>query len=338
MYKSFHAVAEDRPGPIWRQQFHAAWPAVRAWYLREGLAGRPTPAEGRAALERHMPEMVAIYDQLCRLAGDDEIAHRALSGVNPPRVIPGCSQAAWLGAGGPALLRNYDFDLDFTTGIIERTRWAGRRVIAMREAFWGCLDGMNEDGLSLSLTFGGSRAHGPGIAMPMVLRYVLETCRTTEAAVAKLLSIPVPMAQNVTVLDSRGKVATVFTGPDRAPAATDRMFCTNHQEAIVWPEMAAASRTLEREAHLGREIAAHGMTLERLAGSLLAPPLYQLVEDHRFATVYSALYRPAEGRVDYFWPGHPWRQSFEGFSEGSYTHRYLPVEATPAAAGIWAGI
>src|SRR5262249_43316941 len=108
MHKTFHAVAEDLPGPIWRQQFHAIWPEARAWYRKEGLAARPTIAEGRTALERYMPEMVAIYDRLCHLVGDDEIAHRALSGLSPPAVISGCSQTAWLGAGGPALLRNYD--------------------------------------------------------------------------------------------------------------------------------------------------------------------------------------------------------------------------------------
>jgi Predicted choloylglycine hydrolase len=101
MQKTFYAVAEERPGPIWRQQFHGIWPDVRAWYLKEGLAARPTPAEGRATLARYMPEMVEIYDLLCRLAGDDEVAHRMLSGVNPPPVITGCSQTAWLGAGGP---------------------------------------------------------------------------------------------------------------------------------------------------------------------------------------------------------------------------------------------
>ena len=75
---------------------------------------------------------------------------------------------------------------------MEMTRWFGRRVIAMREAFWGCLDGMNEDGLAVSLTFGGRKAHGPGIAMPMVLRYVLETCRSTKEAVAKPPPFPCP--------------------------------------------------------------------------------------------------------------------------------------------------
>jgi predicted choloylglycine hydrolase len=332
MQKTFYAVAEARPGPIWRQQFHAAWPDVRAWYLKQGLAARPTPAEGRATLARYMPEMVEIYDLLCRLAGDDEIAHRALSGVNPPPVIAGCSQTAWLGAGGPALLRNYDFETGFTTGIMEMTRWFGRRVIAMREAFWGCLDGMNEDGLAVSLTFGGRKAHGPGIAMPMVLRYVLETCRSTKEAVAKLTAIPVPMAQNVTVLDRGGDVATVFTGCDRTPVVTSRRLCTNHQEAVAWPEMAAASRTLEREAHLGHLVETPGMTLPRLAGALLKPPLYTVNEEHGFATVYSAVYRPAEGAVDYVWPGKTWRQSFAGFTEGSHTQRYTPIPLSIAAS------
>ncbi len=327
MQKTFHAVAEDRPGPIWRQQFHAAWPHVRAWYLQDGLAARPTPAEGRAALIHYMPEMVPIYDQLCLLAGDDEVAHRLLSGLNPPRVIAGCSQAAWLGAGGPALLRNYDFALDYTTGIVEMTRWSGRRVIAMREVFWGCLDGMNEDGLALSLTFGGRQAHGKGIAMPLVLRYVLETCATTREAVAKLTAIPVPMAQNVTVVDRAGDVATVFTGPDRAAVATDRRLCTNHQETVTWPEMAAASRTLEREAHLARLLADPALSLGELAGALFRPELYVVLPEHRFATVYSSLYRGGEGTVDFLWPGHRWHQGFGHFREGSYTHHYLPAAA-----------
>jgi predicted choloylglycine hydrolase len=201
----------------------------------------------------------------------------------------------------------------------------------MREGFWGCLDGMNEDGLALSLTFGGRSAHGPGIAMPMVLRYVLETCRSTREAVAKLLAIPVPMAQNVTVIDRGGDVATVFTGSDRTPAATARILCTNHQEAVAWPEMAAASRTLEREAHLAHLVETRDMTLPRLAASLLEQPLYAVIEAHGFATVYSAVYRPGEGAVDYVWPGRTWPQSFQHFTEGSYTHRYTPAP-TPIPA------
>jgi predicted choloylglycine hydrolase len=92
---------------------------ARTWYLKEGLAARPTPTEGRDALARHMPELLPIYDTLCGLAGTDEVAHRMLSNYDPPPVIAGCSQAAWIGAGGPALVRNYDFDVAFTTRCIE---------------------------------------------------------------------------------------------------------------------------------------------------------------------------------------------------------------------------
>ena len=279
-----------------------------------------------------MPEMVAIYDLLCRLAGDDEVAHRALSGVNPPPVIAELQPGRLARCRRPGAAAQLRFRAGFTTGIIEMTRWFGRRVIAMREAFWGCLDGMNEDGLAVSLTFGGRKAHGPGIAMPMVLRYVLETCRTTKEAVAKLTAIPVPMAQNVTVLDRGGDVATVFTGCDRAPVVTSRSLCTNHQETVAWPEMAAASRTLEREAHLGHlvETARHdpGAACRRAAE---APALY----GDRGARLRHGLQcrlSPAEGAVDYVWPGKTWRQGFAGFTEGSHTQRYTPIPLPVAAS------
>jgi predicted choloylglycine hydrolase len=165
-----------------------------------------------------------------------------------------------------------------------------------------------------------------------VLRYVLETCRTTREAVAKLLAIPVPMAQNVTVVDRDGDVATVFTGSDRMPAATSRILCTNHQEEVSWPEMAAASLSVEREAHLGHLLAEPEMSLELLAGYMLEPPLYRVIEASRFATVYSAIYRAGQGTAEYFWPGKTWRQGFRHFHEGSYTHSYAPVPLSLAAS------
>jgi predicted choloylglycine hydrolase len=327
MRKTFLAVAEAQPGAVWLEHFRSAWPDAQAWYLKEGLAARPTVAEGRQALVRHMPELLPIYESLCGLAGEDEVTHRLLSGYNPPPVIEGCSQAVWTGRGGPALVRNYDFDLAFTTGCIESTCWRGRRVIAMREAGWGCLDGMNEGGLVVSLTFGGRRGHGRGFSMPLILRYVLETCGTVEEASRVITGIPVAMAQNVTILDRTGRFATVLVGPDRQPAVTDHAVCTNHQEAVTWPEHAAASRTLERYACLAERLAAPATTLDALVDGMLRPPLYALDPARRFATVYTAVYRPAEGAVEYVWPGHCWRQSFSRFVPGAYTHDYTAAAA-----------
>jgi len=322
MEKTFLAVDETLPGEAWRQRFRAGWPAVREWYLKEGLAPRPTVAAARAALERHMPELLPIYERLCDLVGDDDIAHRCLSCLDPPPVITGCSQAVWLGEGGPALLRNYDFELAFTTGRIESTCWRGRRVIAMAEAAWGALDGMNEDGLVASLTFGGSFANGRGFSTVLALRYVLETCRTVVEAIAALTRIPVTMSNNVTVLDRSGAFATVFLGPDRAPLVTEARVCTNHQDRPVPPQQEARSQTLERQASLIRALADPATDLSALQSRMLAPPLYCACGEDSYATVYTALYRPREGAVDYIWPGKTWRQSFARFESGSYRHVY----------------
>ena len=105
-----------------------------------------------------MPELMPHYDRVCVLVGDDALAHqhtRVITGRH--RVIFGCSQAVWLGDGGPALVRNYDFSLDIVSDRFEATSWSGRKVIAKAQRPWGgCLDGMNEDGLVVSNTFGGS--------------------------------------------------------------------------------------------------------------------------------------------------------------------------------------
>ncbi len=322
MEKTFLAVEEALPGEAWRQRFLAAWPAMRSWYLKEGLAARPTVPAARAALERHMPELLPIYERLCALVGDDDIAHRCLSCLDPPPVIEACSQAVWLGAGGPALLRNYDFPLHLTTGEIGSTCWRGRRMITMAQRAWGALDGMNEDGLVASLTFGGSFARGRGFSMILVLRYVLETCRTVAEAVAALTRIPIPMSQNVTVLDRAGAFATVFLGPDRAPLVTDARVCTNYQDRPIPPQQEARTRTGERQAYLGRCLDQPAADLPALTQAMLQPPLHRGCRDDGFATVYTALYRPAEGTVDFIWPGKTWRQSFRHFEPGSYRHVY----------------
>jgi len=317
--KTFTATAEALPGQAWQAYFRAAWPGYRDWYLSRGP--RASEAAGRAELERHMPELLPVYERLARLAGDDAAARQMLTLWDPPPVIVGCSQGVWLGDGGPALVRNYDFDPAFCDGRIEMSAWFGRRCIVMADAAWGCLDGMNEDGLAASLTFGGRPAHGVGFPVLLVLRYVLETCATIDEAVAALTRVPLTMAQNVTLLDRDGRHVTLFLGADRAPAVSDARAVANHQERPVWPAADAAGCTVERQAAVAR-LLDEAPSLEAMAGAFLKPPLYNLDFAHGFVTLYGAVYRPAEGCVDFFWPGRTWRQSFQRFEEGSYTHRY----------------
>lgn len=321
MHKRFIFVREDCPDMAWLDRFVAGRVEAEHWHLGKGRAKPPTFAECQAALSEHMPELLPHYDRVCGLVGDDDRAHQILSQYRPPPVIAGCSQAVWLGDGGPALIRNYDFALDIVSDHFEATSWSGREVIAKAQRPWGgCLDGMNEDGLVASMTFGGSPAVGRGFAIILMLRYVLETCHRVDEAIAALSRIPIAQSHNVTLLDRTGVYATLFLGPDRPPAATADRLCTNHQEQVVWPEHATMSRTVERHEVLARRLTDPGMTLDRLIESFLAPPLYSRWS--RSPTVYTAVYRPIEGRVDYLWPGKSWSQRIGRFVTGEFTHNY----------------
>ena len=93
-----------------------------------------------------------------------------MKAMSPAPIIDGCSQAVWLGIGGPALVRNYDFPLEVVSDRFEATFWSGREGIAKVQRPWGgCLDGMNEDGLVASLTAGGSPAQGRGFSIILML-------------------------------------------------------------------------------------------------------------------------------------------------------------------------
>src|SRR6201999_2996613 len=91
-----------------------------------------------------------------------------------------------------------------------------RPVIGMQDMLWGLLDGMNDAGLAVSLTWGGRSVHGRGFAILVVVRYLLETCDTVDEALGRLRSLPVAVPQNLTLVDP-AKAGTVVVGADMAP-------------------------------------------------------------------------------------------------------------------------
>lgn len=319
MTKRFVFEREDQPGEAWLARFVAVRQAAERWYRGDGLAAPPTAAECRAALLRHMPELVPHYDRACSQVGNDDLAHRMLSHYRPPPVSFGCSQVVWLGEGGPALIRNMDFSLDLITDRFELTSWSGRRVISKGQRPWGgCLDGMNEDGLAASLTAGGGVGQGLGFSVILMLRYVLETCSRVDEAIAALSRIPIALSQNVMLLDRSGVFATLFLGPDREPAVSRTPACTNYQEAA--PKPGARNGSAERLQSVLASLDAPGMTLLQLTERFLEPPLYS--RRAGFTTAYTAIYRPAEGRVDYLWPGKRVTQSMTQFESAEYIHDF----------------
>ncbi len=327
MELTFTTVSEPQPDAGWRRQFDRLWPAYEEWFLSDGMAARQTYLAGLRALKAHMPELVPSYEVLCELAGGGDLEARFLSFYCPPPYLSGCSQAVWLGR-QPILVRNYDYSPALCDGIIMETQWNGRRVIGMSDCLWGLVDGMNDAGLAVSLTFGGRRVVGDGFGVPLILRYVLEVCETAKEAAAALSRIPCHMAYNVTVVDKTGTYFTVMMSPDRDAVVTDSRVATNHQERVEWHRHARATATVERERFLLQRLTLHDEPVKKFIAAFLQPPLYSMAFENGFGTIYTAIYDPAGGVAEYRWPDDVWRLKLGSVKDGKRRVKY------PAAAPL----
>jgi predicted choloylglycine hydrolase len=312
----FEAIDEDRPGEKWRRVFDRHWHAYSRWFLHEGIRQRPTYLDCLKAMRDHMPEMLPLYEEICEAAGGGDLEARFLSMWCPPAYVGGCSQAI-VGVGpGTALVRNYDYSPKLLEGTWLASRFLGKRVVAMVDCLWGVLDGINEDGLAVSLSFGGRTAVGEGFGIPLALRYVLELASTVKEAVAILKRVPVHMSYSVALLDREGRHAIVFITPDRPVEVLDRRIATNHQHKPEWKRHAQTTRSVEREQALGEALRTAHDTEELLA-FFMQPPVYQTSYGRGYGTLYTAVYRPQDASVELVWPSGRWSQSCATFHEGT---------------------
>ena len=166
----------------------------------------------------------------------------------------------------------------------------------MSDCLWGLLDGMNDDGSAVSLTFGGRRVLGDGFGIPIVMRYLLETCSTIEDARATLARLPYSLSHNLTLVDASGAVLTAYLSPDREPIFRVFPAATNHQGIVEWPEQASATRTIEREQTIiGLLDDDDGRRRGRSSRASCARRCSRRPTRNGFGTLYTAAYRPAGG-------------------------------------------
>jgi len=305
-----HGIREDVPGQRWKALYDATWPSYRSWYLQESEEKRPDLATARSQLARFMPELLPTWEKLVSLTGGDELAARMLTMWDTPAFLPGCSQAVLPGE-QRALVRNYDYHPDLFEWVTMSSAFTGRRVIGTSDCLWGLLDGMNEDGLVVSLTFGGRKGSAPGFAIPLVVRYLLEVAATVEEATAALVGLPVAMSYNLTITDRSGAVATVFVAPGMEPEVSSTAVATNHRGAAPEdPEHARRFRSVERQDHL-LSLLGTGPDLDHLVGAFLRDPLHTRDYASGFGTLYTTVYRPEQGTVEYRWPDAAFMRTFE---------------------------
>ena len=200
MFIVVRSIEEDKPGPKWAKRFHKNWPFYKTWFLSEGADERPGYLTSSEKLEEFMPELYPVYKELCSLAGGGDLESRFLSQWTPPPYMSGCSQLAWI-KDGPALFRNYDYGIEFFEGLLLKTNWL-QPVIGMSDSSWGLLDGINSHGLVASLTFGGRKITGKGIGIPLIIRYILETCTDVHEGIEALVRPARLVGRGKDVLDA----------------------------------------------------------------------------------------------------------------------------------------
>lgn len=307
---TLYGIREEQPGPRWRALFEATWPAYRTWYLQDGDAARPDLATARARLVEHMPELVATWEAMVDLTGGDEVAARMLTMWDAPAFAPGCSQAAQPGD-DPILVRNYDYSPDLFEWVAYSSEFTGRKVIGTSDCLWGLLDGMNEDGLVISLTYGGRLSSGPGFAIPLVVRYLLEIAGTVAEARVALDRLPVAASYNLTMMDASGAVVTAFVSPGSAPEYDNSAVATNHRGRVPeHPEHARNLRSVERQDHL-LGLLDKPAEPDALAAAFLRPPLYNRRYAEGFGTLFTAAYRPRRQELTYSWPEVSFTRTFD---------------------------
>lgn len=325
---SFRAFKETTPGANWQKHFNTLWPAYRRWFLRYGEADRPTYFESMQALKRYMPEFISIYEAMVELAGGGDHAARFLAQYCPPPLFRGCSQAVYH-ADESVMVRSYDYSPFVFDGLVMHSRFNQRDVIAMLDCMSGALDGINSDGLAVSMSFGGREEFGDGFGVSILLRYLLEFAGDVREACELIRRIPVQGAYNIMLLDRTGKFETVELSAGQQPSFIGSRVATNHQADSSWPLYEEKVLTHARDSHLRKMIAEHIHSAHAFTREFLQAPLYHNRFARGFGTLYDAAFYPQRNACEYFWPENTWPLNFENFSDRDYHIAFIDPDGYP---------
>ena len=170
-------------------------------------------------------------------------------------------------------------------------------------------DGVNEYGLACGLTFIYPVKVRPGFNAGMLVRYILEKCRTTAEAIEALKRLPIGTPQTITLADRKGDIAVVECNCDRLvvrrPQAGAQFVCaTNHFISSDMQQFQYDGvddvHSHERYEVMGKALAGGSVDLNYIQ-QLLAGKfgfMCQYVRKQGLDTVWSTIYRLAENASD----------------------------------------
>ncbi len=153
----------------------------------------------------------------------------------------GCSNLAIKSNGKVYFGRNHDM---FT--VLKKTTESalyrpddGYYFVGQGDALIGKEDGVNEHGLAVGMNFVYPKSIKPGLNFLIIVRMLLETCKSTDEAVEVLVKLPCMTSHNIMLADKSGKMAVVEMCSERTRvryAKGNYISSTNH---FNHPEMIA---------------------------------------------------------------------------------------------------
>ncbi len=315
MQVNFRSISDNVIGGTkWKAIFDDYWPAYRNWLVQEKYYKKTDLATAQKALKMFMPEMYLAYENLCIIAQADVLAATFLTGYKLPEYTGACAQAV-MTKGEIQLVRNYDYLPSLLEGVFLQTNWNGKNVMGMSDCLIGLVDGMNDDGLAVSISFGGQNTVGDGFGIPFIIRYILDFCSSVPQAVKVLKRVPSHMAYNITVIDKTGAYKTVMVAPGKKARVLNDKFATNHQGEGLWQTNADFNNTLARAAFLKKILAKRKLAPSELVDAFLHPPLYNTEFSKGNGTLYTAVYKPVHGTAELIWKDNYQLQQFDNFAE-----------------------
>jgi predicted choloylglycine hydrolase len=178
---------------------------------------------------------------------------------------------------------------------------------------------MNEHGLCASLSYGGSDDTGKGFGVSLVLKYVLDFCKTTREAIEIFKRVPVSMAYNITLIDSINHVVTLELSPFEDPIVLARPFAVNQQGDFDLNNYAMFSNSQERQQTIKELLFDPLVSIESFVTAFSYSPLFSTDYDKNFGTLYTGIFNPFLRACEFRLPdGTIIYQSFENFIEQEF--------------------
>lgn len=276
-------------------------------------------------------ELLALYEQVSPGIRDEVRGCADAVGQPVERVLyiwdtilsPGCSHLAVMPGrtveGQTLVGRNYDFTDKFSDRMIYITRpEKGYGHIGFSVCLFGRTEGINEHGLCVTFSAAGMPVGNTpelknpaleGVQFWIVVRALLENCKTIDEALRHLEGIPIAANMNLIITEPGGESA-LFTSFDGKRAVTrltedeDYLHATNHvlQEELAGLEPVKLGQSLERYAFIEKTMLENGKLdqagVKRLFGTEYPAGLACHAYDEFFGTLQSMVFNLEERAVD----------------------------------------